>query len=103
MNCNAGPTSGFLARRNRPTKNNLMSLDAHRVKVDGKFFRLSSHKFYVKGITYGPFAPNGNGEFFASPEQTGRDFKLIAELGANVIRVYYVPPKWLLDLAAQHG
>jgi glycosyltransferase involved in cell wall biosynthesis len=71
--------------------------------VDGKFFRARSGKFYAKGITYGPFAPNSNGEMFASPEQTARDFKLINELGANVLRVYYAPPIWLLDLAAAHG
>src|SRR3712207_6636648 len=29
-----------------------------RVRRDGKFFRLGSEKFYVKGVTYGPFAPN---------------------------------------------
>ncbi|MEY2466237.1 MAG: hypothetical protein QOD03_758, partial [Verrucomicrobiota bacterium] len=76
---------------------------ADRVKVDGKFFRVGSKKFYVKGITYGPFAPNSNGEMFASPEQTRRDFELINQLDANVLRVYYAPPRWLLDLASEHG
>ena len=33
-----------------------------RVRRDGKFFRLGSEKFYVKGVTYGPFAPNNHGE-----------------------------------------
>ncbi|RXL57275.1 hypothetical protein EO238_33705, partial [Citrobacter sp. AAK_AS5] len=28
---------------------------------------------------------------------------MIAELGANVVRVYHVPPVWLLDLAAERG
>ncbi len=74
-----------------------------RVKVDGKFFRLGARKFHVKGITYGPFAPNARGEMFASPEQTALDFKLIEELGATVVRVYYVPPEWFLDLAAERG
>src|ERR1041385_7662898 len=75
---------------------------ADRVVVDGKFFRLGGKKFYVKGITYGPFAPNAKGEMFPSPEQTERDFRQIRELGANVLRVYYVPPRWLLDLAHRH-
>lgn len=73
-----------------------------RVKVDGKFFRLGERKFYVKGLTYGPFAPNEQGEFFASPDQTRRDFEQMKELGANVVRLYYLPPKWLLDLALEH-
>lgn len=73
-----------------------------RISVDGKFFRLGEKKFYVKGLTYGPFAPNDQGEPFASPEQTRRDFGVIRELGANTLRVYYVPPRWFLDLAAEH-
>ena len=73
-----------------------------RVRVDGKFFRLGAKKFYAKGVTYGPFAPNTQGEFFSSPDQTTRDLQQIVELGANVLRVYYVPPKWFLDLALAH-
>jgi O-antigen biosynthesis protein len=76
---------------------------ADRVSVDGKFFRLGAHKFHVKGITYGPFAPNAQGEMFASAEQTACDLKQIADLGANVLRVYHVPPRWFLDLATQQG
>ena len=75
---------------------------APRVVVDGKFFRLGASKFFVKGVTYGPFAPNAEGETFPSPAQTEQDFRQIRELGANLLRVYYVPPRWLLDLAAQH-
>ena len=75
----------------------------YRVQVDGKFFRLGGRKFYVKGVTYGPFAPNSHGEFFRSMEGTIQDFRVINELGANVLRVYYVPPKWFLDLALEHG
>lgn len=74
---------------------------ASRITVDGKFFRSGEAKFYVKGVTYGPFAPNERGEFFAEPERTRRDFELIRELGANVVRVYYPPPRWLLDLALE--
>lgn len=73
-----------------------------RVRVDGKFLRLGPDKFYVKGVTYGPFAPNAAGVPFASIEQTARDFQLIRELGANTARVYAVPPKWVLEMAAEH-
>jgi GT2 family glycosyltransferase len=75
---------------------------APRVSVDGKFFRLGEKKFYAKGVAYGPFAPNAAGQPFASPEQTGRDFAQIRELGANLVRVYHVPAKWFLDLAGEH-
>ena len=35
-----------------------------RVSVDGKFFRLGGQKLYVKGVAYGPFAPNAAGPAF---------------------------------------
>lgn len=73
-----------------------------RVSVDGKFFRLGGKKFYVKGVAYGPFAPNAAGQPFATPEQTARDLAQIRELGANLVRVYHVPAQWFLDLAADH-
>ena len=72
-----------------------------RVHVDGKFFRVGRQKLYLKGVTYGPFAPNERGETFGSPEQAQRDFLQLGELGANLVRVYYVPPRWFLDLAAK--
>ena len=71
-----------------------------RVTVDGKFFRLGDRKFFVKGVTYGPFAPDAAGQPFPTPEQVARDFDLVRDLGANVVRVYTVPPRWVLDLAA---
>ena len=74
-----------------------------RVSVDGRFFRLGAKKFYVKGLAYGPFAPNAKGRPFASPERTAADFSQIRSLGANLIRVYHVPDKWFLDLADEHG
>ena len=73
-----------------------------RVTVDGKFFRLGAAKFYAKGVSYGPFAPNAAGFPFASPEQTDTDLAQIASLGANLVRVYHVPGRWFLDLAAKH-
>jgi len=73
-----------------------------RAYVDGKFFRRGAEKLHLKGVAYGPFAPNAAGERFASPGQTVQDFSLIRELGANLLRVYHVPPRWFLDLAAEH-
>lgn len=74
-----------------------------RVSVDGKFFRVGEKKFYVKGVAYGPFEPDSAGSLFASPERTLEDFALIRTLRANVLRVYHVPPRWLLDLAEEQG
>ena len=74
-----------------------------RVTVDGKFFRLDGRKFHPKGVTYGPLTPDDLGNHFTNREITSRDFLQICSLGANLIRVYHVPPRWFLDLALAHG
>ena len=73
-----------------------------RISVDGKFFRLGEKKFHVKGLAYGPFAPNAAGLPYAPPEETAVDFARIREANANLLRVYHPPAKWFLDLAAEH-
>lgn len=75
-----------------------------RVRTDGKFFRLGDQKFWVKGVTYGPFAPReGSGLQLPEAPQLHQDFRQIRGLGANVIRVYHVPPREVLDLAHEYG
>ena len=74
-----------------------------RVRIDGKFFRLGPQKFWVKGVTYGPFRPNHLADPLPEPAQVEKDFRQLRELGANTVRVYHAPPQWLLDLAGQHG
>jgi GT2 family glycosyltransferase len=76
---------------------------ASRIQIDGKFFRLGEVKFFPKGVTYGPFPPNSLGEPFPAPAQASDDFERIRELGANLIRIYDVPPHWLLELATRHS
>jgi glycosyltransferase involved in cell wall biosynthesis len=74
-----------------------------RVRVDGKFFRLGEEKFWVKGVTYGPFAPNARGLFLPEPAQLERDLRQIRELGANTIRLYHAPTVEVLDAVQAHG
>ena len=54
-----------------------------RPTVSGKFFRLGEAKFYLKGLTYGPFRPDPDGQPFPNRPDTQRDFELIRRLGAN--------------------
>ena len=57
----------------------------------------------VKGVTYGTFAPDGQGQQFPPPERVAHDFAAMAEAGINTVRVYTVPQPALLDEAARHG
>jgi GT2 family glycosyltransferase len=74
-----------------------------RVKVAGKFLSLSGNKHWVRGVTYGTFAPNADGSQYYNRKFVERDFAHIASSGLNTIRTYTVPPRWLLDAAYKHG
>ncbi|MDX2080265.1 MAG: glycosyltransferase [Terrimicrobiaceae bacterium] len=73
------------------------------IRVRAKFFFEGERKFFIKGVTYGPFSPDAQGEHFGNPEKARRDLELMAEAGVNLVRIYYVPPKWFLDLCAERG
>jgi glycosyltransferase involved in cell wall biosynthesis len=73
------------------------------IRVRAKFFFEGDRKFFLKGVTYGPFEPDAEGHFVGTPEQAKKDFALMNELGANLIRIYHVPPRWLLDCARDAG
>ncbi len=71
--------------------------------VRGKFLFLGNTKFYIRGVTYGPFRPDEHGNEYRDPQVVERDFVQMAANGMNVVRTYTVPPRWLLDAAVQHG
>jgi glycosyltransferase involved in cell wall biosynthesis len=73
-----------------------------RLVARGKFLFEGERKFYARGVSYGPFAPNSRGERYPEPERAAQDFALIRELGANVVRTYVPPPPWMFELAAKH-
>ncbi len=75
--------------------------DGH-LQAKGKFLFLGDQKFYVRGVTYGPFRPEPDGCDYHRPEVVERDFALMHRYGINALRTYTQPPKWLLDLAAEH-
>jgi GT2 family glycosyltransferase len=68
----------------------------------GKFFFRGERKVYLRGVTYGPFAPGADGSQFPLPALARRDLTLMRELGANMLRCFTVPPRWFLDLAHEH-
>jgi len=71
------------------------------IRVRAKFFFEGERKFFVKGVTYGPFAPDGEGHFVGNPEKARADFALMCEMGVNLLRIYHIPPRWFLDLCRE--
>ena len=69
------------------------------IRVHGKFFFAGKHKHFIRGVTYGPFAQGSHGAQFPEPAMVDRDFALMGEAGINTVRVFTVPPVWLLDAA----
>lgn len=74
-----------------------------KVNARGRFFFQGDEKFFVKGVTYGPFSPAAAGSPFPDPAMVETDFELMAQLGVNCFRTFTPPPQWLLDLAASFG
>ncbi len=74
-----------------------------RPEVRGKFIFIGDDKFWVKGVTYGTFAPDANGIQFPAADMVERDFSAMAESGINTVRTYTPPPLWLLDAAQRNG
>src|SRR3989440_920717 len=73
------------------------------IRAVAKFFFEGDRKFFVKGITYGPFKPDAEGHYLGPPEQVDRDLAPMREAGLNVVRIYHVPPLWFLDRCAAAG
>ncbi len=74
-----------------------------KLEARGKFFFSGADKVLLKGVTYGPFAPDGLGTQFPDWDTMARDLDLITELGANTLRTFTVPHRFVLDLAANRG
>ena len=74
-----------------------------RLVPHGKYLLEGAQKFYIRGVSYGPFAPNSRGERYPEPERAAADFALMKRLGANVIRLYVPPPPWMVEEAQKAG
>jgi cellulose synthase/poly-beta-1,6-N-acetylglucosamine synthase-like glycosyltransferase len=86
--------------RPTPERNPAPAIDGVAPTVGGKFFFVGAQKFYMRSVSYGPFATPGHGFPFPPEATIDRDFALMRELGANVVRTFTVPPRWFLDRAA---
>ena len=74
-----------------------------RIRPVAKFLFEGDQKFFVKGVTYGPFKPDAHGNYLGKPEQVDIDLALMREGGLNLVRIYHAPPRWFLDRCASAG
>ncbi len=76
---------------------------AEPIRVYGKFFFAGGRKHFVKGVTYGPFRCGSHAAPFPERDAVDADFVAMAKAGVNTVRVFNVPPRWLLDAAERAG
>ena len=81
----------------------MTSTATSRIRPVAKFFFDGDRKFFVKGVTYGPFKPDAHGNYLGKPEQVDIDLALMREGGLNLVRIYHAPPRWFLDRCASAG
>ncbi len=74
-----------------------------RIRPAAKFFLEGDKKFFVKGVTYGPFKPDAEGNYLGRPEQVDADLALMRQAGLNLVRIYHSPPPWFLDRCTNAG
>ena len=72
------------------------------MRTGGKFLWSGAEKYWVRGVTYGTFSTDEDGNEYEIDRVTC-DFRLMSENGINSVRTYTVPPRWLLDVAQSFG
>jgi O-antigen biosynthesis protein len=76
----------------------------HRPAIHGKFLVAGERKIYVRGVTYGAFRPDANGNEYHDLDIIDRDFAQMAANGFNAVRIpHTMPPRSLLDAGYRHG
>src|SRR5438477_10078424 len=94
--------SATVASSPRPAQPEALSTSL-RATVRGKFLWVGEEKFYIRGVTYGPFHPDPNGISYPGPQAWERDFTQMVANGINAVRTYDVPPRWQLDISQGQG
>jgi len=74
-----------------------------RIQARGTFLLDGEQKFFVRGVTYGPFRPRSDGAFLPEAPRAAEDLEGMRRLGANTVRVYHLPPAGFREQAAEAG
>jgi beta-galactosidase/beta-glucuronidase len=69
-----------------------LSMMTARPHINGKFIFVRDEKFYIRGVTYGTFRLDRNGNECYDEDVVERDFAQMAASGFNAVRTYTVPP-----------
>jgi GT2 family glycosyltransferase len=77
-------------------------MSASRPQIHGRSIILGTEKLHVRGVTYGTFR-SADGSSLPPPDRVRADFEAMTQAGANALRTYEPPPRWLLDMADEHG
>jgi GT2 family glycosyltransferase len=99
----ATPGSGQWRDRRPVLVSDHEHLIGERVRVDGKFFAAGPKRFAFRGVTYGTFAPRGDGAQFPETERVVDDFLRMRAAGFTVVRTYRVPPEDVVAAAERAG
>src|SRR5439155_2459064 len=101
----AGPSAGATGvGASRPPRADDLPAPAPRPRAGGKFLFVGGEKLYIRGVTYGAFAPDARGTEYHDLATVERDFAQMAANGINAVRIpHTMPPRALLDIAARHG
>jgi len=79
-------------------------LSCPRPVIRGKFLLAGEQKLYVRGVTYGAFRPDAEGNEYHDLDTIERDFAQMAASGINTVRIpHTTPPRSLLDAAHRQG
>ena len=76
---------------------------SQRITASSKFFFQGGRRYFVKGVTYGPFQPTApqvghpDGIFLPPCERVREDLDHMRQAGINPVRLYHAPPGWFLD------
>ena len=73
------------------------------MKADKKLLQVNGQRFWIKGVSYGSFRENSEGERFPEIGRIREDFARMAESGINLVRLYDAPSERIADAAAEAG
>ncbi len=74
-----------------------------RPKVLAKFLEVDGERFPIRGVTYGSFKKNSQGEPFPEFGRLLDDFSRMSENGINLVRFYDPPSERIADAADREG